>query len=132
MKSCRCSIPPRLSSNNTPVCLRYDQLKEPQHHEVLGSMQHEGPCRPVHHYPGEEHHGGYDYHCQEEVVGAAHVSHHVICQDNVLNVDQQHNKAELEGQAYKMSWDWDATDINPDKDDGYMWVPITPKTVEEE
>jgi len=31
-----------------------------------------------------------------------------------------------------MSWDWDAKDINPDKDDGRMWVPITPKTLEDE
>src|SRR5882724_11882963 len=31
-----------------------------------------------------------------------------------------------------MSWDWDAKDIDPDKDDGWMWVPITPKTLEDE
>jgi len=29
----------------------------------------------------------------------------------------QCNKAELEGRAYEMSWDWDAEDIDPDKDD---------------
>jgi len=33
----------------------------------------------------------------------------------VLKMDWQQNKVELEGQAYKMSWDWDAEDINPDK-----------------
>jgi len=31
-----------------------------------------------------------------------------------------------------MSWDWDAEDIDPDEDDGRMWVPITPKTLEDE
>jgi len=31
-----------------------------------------------------------------------------------------------------MCWDWNAEDIDPDKDDGRMWVPITPKTMEEE
>ena len=45
---------------------------------------------------------------------------------------QKHNKAELEGHAYEMSWDWDAEDINPDEDDGRMWVPTTPKTLEDE
>ena len=46
---------------------------------------------------------------------AAHMSHHVIHQDNVLNVDWQHKKAELEGWAYEMSWDCDAKDINLDE-----------------
>ena len=31
-----------------------------------------------------------------------------------------------------MSWDWDAKDIDLDKNKGWMWVPITPKTLEEE
>ena len=30
-----------------------------------------------------------------------------------------------------MAWDWDAADIDPDEDDGQIWVPITPKTLEE-
>ena len=30
-----------------------------------------------------------------------------------------------------MSWDWDAKDIDPDKDDRRMWVPITPKTLDD-
>ena len=30
-----------------------------------------------------------------------------------------------------MSWDWDAKDINPDEDDRRVWVPITPKTLED-
>ena len=47
-------------------------------------------------------------------------------------MDWQHNKAELEGHAYEMSWDWDAEDIDLDKDDGRMWVPITPKTLQDE
>ena len=63
---------------------------------------------------------------------AAHVSHHVLCPEDVLNMNWQHNKAELEGQVYKMSWDWDAKDIDPDEDNGWMWVPITPKTLEDE
>jgi len=46
-------------------------------------------------------------------------------------MDQQCNKVELEGRAYEMSWDWDAEDIDPDKNDGRMWVPITPKTLED-
>jgi len=49
----------------------------------------------------------------------------------MLKKDQQHNKAELVGCAYKMSWDWDAEDINLDKNDGRMWVPITPKTLKD-
>jgi len=28
-----------------------------------------------------------------------------------------------------MSWDWDAEDIDPDEDDGKMWVPVTPQTM---
>ena len=31
-----------------------------------------------------------------------------------------------------MSWDWDAEDIDPDKNDRWIWVPITPKTLDEE
>jgi len=31
-----------------------------------------------------------------------------------------------------MSWDWDAEDINPDKNDRKIWVLITPKMIEEE
>ena len=30
-----------------------------------------------------------------------------------------------------MSWDWDTKDINLDEDDRRMWVPITPKTLED-
>ena len=30
-----------------------------------------------------------------------------------------------------MSWDWDAKDIDLDEDYGRMWVPITPKTLED-
>ena len=29
-----------------------------------------------------------------------------------------------------MCWDWDAEDIDLDKDDGKIWVPVTPKTLE--
>ena len=29
-----------------------------------------------------------------------------------------------------MCWDWDAEDIGPDEDDGKIWVPVTPKTLE--
>ena len=31
-----------------------------------------------------------------------------------------------------MCWDWNAEDIDSDEDDRRMWVPITPKTMEEE
>ena len=40
-----------------------------------------------------------------------------------------HNKAELEAQMYEMSWDWDA---DLDENDRWIWVPITPKTLDEE
>ena len=30
-----------------------------------------------------------------------------------------------------MAWDWDTADIDLDKDDGQIWVPITPMTLEE-
>jgi len=46
-------------------------------------------------------------------------------------MDWQQNKAELEGQAYKMSWDWDTEDIDLDENDSWKWVPITPKTLED-
>ena len=29
-----------------------------------------------------------------------------------------------------MSWDWDTEDIDPEEDDGKIWVPVTPKTLE--
>ena len=50
---------------------------------------------------------------------------------DVLNMDQQQNKAGLEGWAYEMSWDWDAEDINPDENNSWEWFPITPKTLED-
>jgi len=28
-----------------------------------------------------------------------------------------------------MAWDWDAEDIDPQEDDGKMWVPVTPGTL---
>ena len=30
-----------------------------------------------------------------------------------------------------MAWDWDIADIDPDEDDGQLWVPVTLKTLEE-
>ena len=30
-----------------------------------------------------------------------------------------------------MAWDWDTANIDPDEDDGQLWVPIMPKTLEE-
>ena len=30
-----------------------------------------------------------------------------------------------------MSWDWDAEDINPDKNNRKVWVPVTPKMLGE-
>ena len=30
-----------------------------------------------------------------------------------------------------MAWDWDAADIDLDEDDGQVWVPVMPKTLEE-
>ena len=39
---------------------------------------------------------------------------------DVLNMDQQRNRAELEGWVYEMSWDWDAKDINLDENDGQI------------
>ena len=50
----------------------------------------------------------------------------------MLKKDQQCNKAELEGHTYEISWDWDAEDIDPDEDNRRMWVPITPKTLDNE
>jgi len=28
-----------------------------------------------------------------------------------------------------MAWDWDADDIDPDDDDGKLWVPVTAQTL---
>ena len=47
-------------------------------------------------------------------------------------MDWQRNKAELEGQVYEMSWDWDTEDIDLDENDGWKWVPITPQMLEDE
>jgi len=62
---------------------------------------------------------------------AANMSHPCDMLRDVLNMDWQHNEVELEGQAYKMSWDWDTEDIDLDENDGWMWVPITPKKLED-
>ena len=37
----------------------------------------------------------------------------------------------MDARAAEMAWDWDAADIDPDEDDGQIWVPVTPKTLEE-
>ena len=31
-----------------------------------------------------------------------------------------------------MCWSWNTKDIDPDEDDGKVWIPVTPKTLEEE
>ena len=31
-----------------------------------------------------------------------------------------------------MCWSWNAEDIDPDEDDGKVWIPVMPKTLEEE
>ena len=31
-----------------------------------------------------------------------------------------------------MCWSWNAEDINPDEDDGKVWIPVMPKTLEAE
>ena len=31
-----------------------------------------------------------------------------------------------------LCWSWNAKDINPDEDDGKVWIPVMPKTLEEE
>ena len=31
-----------------------------------------------------------------------------------------------------MCWSWNTEDIDPDEDDGKMWIPITPRTMEEQ
>ena len=33
--------------------------------------------------------------------------------------------------AEAMSWDWDTEDIDLEEDNGQIWVPVTPKTLEE-
>ena len=43
---------------------------------------------------------------------------------------EKQNRANLEARAVNMCWDWDVEDINLDKDDGKIWVPVTPKTLE--
>ena len=37
----------------------------------------------------------------------------------------------LDARAAEMAWDWDAANIDPDEDDGQIWVPVTLKTLEE-
>ena len=32
---------------------------------------------------------------------------------------------ELEAWANTMAWDWDVDDIDPDDNDGRLWVPVT-------
>src|SRR5882724_11274886 len=36
---------------------------------------------------------------------------------------------DLEGHMAIMAWDWDTNDIDVDKDDGRLWVPVTPQTM---
>src|SRR5882724_10000903 len=36
---------------------------------------------------------------------------------------------ELEAWPNAMAWDWDADDINPDDNDGKLWVPVMAQTV---
>ena len=36
---------------------------------------------------------------------------------------------ELEAQASTMAWDWDMDDIDPNDDDGKVWVPIMAQTL---
>ena len=31
-----------------------------------------------------------------------------------------------------MCWSWNAEDIDPDEDNGKVWIPVTLKTLEEE
>ena len=37
---------------------------------------------------------------------------------------------ELDGHVATMAWDWDANDIDMDKDNGKLWVPMTPQTMQ--
>ena len=36
---------------------------------------------------------------------------------------------DLEGHTATMAWDWDADNIDMDKDNGEQWVPVTPQTM---
>ena len=36
---------------------------------------------------------------------------------------------ELEAWPNAMAWDWDADDINPDDNDGKLWVPVMAQTL---
>src|SRR5882724_8259918 len=36
---------------------------------------------------------------------------------------------ELKEQASAMAWDWDADDIDPNDDDGRLWVPMMAQTL---
>ena len=38
----------------------------------------------------------------------------------------------MEERAKDMCWSWNAKDIDPDKDNRKVWIPMTPKTLEEE
>ena len=38
----------------------------------------------------------------------------------------------MEEWAEDMCWSWNAEDIDPDKDDGKVWIPMMPKTLDEE
>src|SRR5882724_4393563 len=41
----------------------------------------------------------------------------------------QANLWELEARASTMAWDWDADNIDPNDDDGKLWVPVTAQTL---
>ena len=38
-------------------------------------------------------------------------------------------KGELEACGAAMAWDWYVENIDPNKDDGKLWVPMTPQTL---
>ena len=51
---------------------------------------------------------------------------------DMADTSRKKNRERLEEQARDMCWSWNTEDINPDEDDGKVWVPVMQKTLNEE
>src|SRR6266481_1797748 len=50
----------------------------------------------------------------------------------MADTSRRKHRENLEEQVEDMCWSWNAEDINPDEDNGKMWIPVMPRTMEEQ
>jgi len=58
-------------------------------------------------------------------LAVAHVSSVPITDGKPRLIEIKKETWRTGGRASLMAWDWDAEDIDPQEDDGKMWVPVT-------